>query len=377
MSIKRGVVSDYTTTSARPIAVTSTLPIALVLASKTKMAPGIYGYDSLADALEDVKVTRAMTEADGLVLKYLELGDMFNCTAPIIISTYKPVADAAETKTRIIDAIIALKVAPSLAGYKPDIIVAPEAGYDVDIINALISSSEKFGARTFADLDAATNAEALARRNAFGSDRLTLIKSGAIANAKEYDGAALMAWARVLRDGDVDGLGWSRSISNLVLPVSSVKYPSDFVMGKLDETDPLTENQITSIIFHKGFRTWEYSTCSADAIWQDARRVRIFDKISEAVLEGIFFAIDKGMDELKAAKKSLRAFVSDLVGAGVILGSDDVQLDLARTTTTAITKGEFYFIINLQEMPSPRLIKVTFNRVDKFAPVLYEILAAA
>ena len=236
---------------------------------------------------------------------------------------------------------------------------------------------QNFGARTFVDFDAATNDDAIQKRNAFGSDRITPAKSGGAINGEFYDAGALMAWARVARDGDVDGYGWSRSISNFILPISEVKHPSSFVMGRSDDTDPLTVNQITSIIFHKGFRLWEYSTTSADAIWQDARRVRIFDKIAEATLDGIFFAIDKGISELREAKKSLRYFSDDLVGAGIILGADDVELDTTLTTPTALTKGEFYFRINVQEMPSPKLIKVTYNRVDKFAPVLYEILAVA
>ena len=45
MSIKRGVVTEVTSTSARPISVTSTLPIALVL--KSSLVPiGIYEFES-------------------------------------------------------------------------------------------------------------------------------------------------------------------------------------------------------------------------------------------------------------------------------------------------------------------------------------------
>ena len=376
MSIKRGVVADYTTTSVRPITAKSILPIAFVLASKTKMSVGLHAFDGVESATTYI-ADNAITDADGNVKKYIELAKLFNATAPIVISIVKTVTDAAETKTRYLAAIDALRVAHSVTSYVPDIVVVPDFAYDLDIINATESVCQNFGARTFVDFDAATNDDAIIKRNAFGSSRITPAKSGGSINDVFYDAGALMAWARVTKDGDADGYGWSRSISNFILPISAVKHPSTFVMGRADDTDPLTEAQITSIIFHKGFRLWEYSTTSADPIWQDARRVRIFDKISEATLDGIFFAIDQGIDELRQAKKSLREFVANLVGAGVVLGADDVVLDEDLTTTTALTKGEFYFRINLQEMPSPKLIKVTYNRVDKFAPVLYELLTVA
>jgi len=180
----------------------------------------------------------------------------------------------------------------------------------------------------------------------------------------------------VRRDGDSDGLGKYRSVSNETLPISAVKYPRTFIPGRGDETDALLEAQITAIIFYKGFRSWGYATTTVDAIWQDARRTRIFDLASQAVLDGVFFAIDKGINELRSAKKSLRAFMADLVGSQVMLGYD-VKLDEARTTATSITAGEFYFVIDAQEMPSPKLISVTFNRVDRFSPLLYDILATA
>ena len=54
MSIKRGVVTEVTSTSARPISVTSTLPIALVL--KSSLVPtGIYGFESPKKGLEYFK----------------------------------------------------------------------------------------------------------------------------------------------------------------------------------------------------------------------------------------------------------------------------------------------------------------------------------
>lgn len=386
MSIRRGVVTERSSTSARPIRVSSTLPIALVVTSNIQA--GIYCFDSPRDAIES---TYFAGHNAGNMMKYLKLGDeQFPCIVPTIISVANIGEDDAETKTNIINATNALKFAAgtvnlasstqSAVGFKPDIVaVCDYAIGDMDVANAITSVCDAIKARTFIDLDADTNGDAIVKRNLFGSDRVTLAKTSlgiwntSISATDFYDAGVILAWLRCYVDGS-GKTGYAKSISNRVLPVSSVKSPSQFYPGKLDETDPLTEKQIMSFISYKGIRTWEYATTDVDPIWQDARRVRIFDLAAEAVLDGIFWAIDKDLSELKSAKDSLTAFMDSLVGDDVMLGFS-VELDEERTTPVRITAGEFYFIIDCQEVPSPRLISVRFNRVDRYAPLVYETLA--
>jgi len=397
MSLKRGVITERTSSSARPIPVTSTLPLAFVFTSNVQS--GLYCFDSPEDALEYFKDSHT----DGNLLKYLEMGvDKFNLIVPTIISIANEVVEeegvktadeaTAETKSNIINATNILKSSTtstnladekgSMIGYKADIVgVADYASNDLDIAQALVSTTEFMKGRTFIDLDASTNGDAITQRNEFGSDRVTLIKTplgswNTNTNQTEwYDSGIIACFLRAKVDGQ-SKTGYAKSISNRELPFSSVKSPSEFIAGAQDETDPLTENQIMSFISYSGLRTWEYSTCSADAIWQDARRVRIFDLAADAVLKGIFYAIDKDMKELGSAKKSLRSFMNGLVGDEVMLGFD-VMLDEKRTTPARITAGQFYFIIDAQEMPSPKLICVTFNRVDRYAPLVYKMLEEA
>ncbi|WP_294962028.1 hypothetical protein [Sulfurimonas sp.] len=388
MSIKRGIVTEIKSDSARPISVTSTLPIALVVTSNIQA--GLYYFDSPKAAIESDLIKAHTT---GNMIKYLNVGvDQFPCIVPTILSVANEGTDDAATKTNIINATNALKSAAgsinlasstqSAIGFKPDIItVADHAIGDTDIANAVISVCNSLKARTFIDLDANDNGDAITRREAFGSDRVTLVKTSlGLWNTTEsktdyYDSGVILAWLRVYVDGE-GKTGYSKSISNRVLPVSSVKSPSEFYAGALDETDPLTEKQITSFISYKGIRTWEYATTDADPIWQDARRVRIFDLAAAAVLEGIFWAVDKDLAALSAAKKSLRGFMNGLIGDEVMLGFN-IFLDIKRTTPERITAGEFYFVIDSQEMPSPKLICVTFNRVDRYAPLVYKIIEEA
>jgi hypothetical protein len=250
---------------------------------------------------------------------------------------------------------------------------------DVDVQIAMVATLDKIKGRGFVDMDATDNADAITKRDALGSRRVTPVFTNlkdwntVLSDTDEYSASIVMAYLRASIDGSKD-IGYSYSISNRVLPVSGVKVNREFLAGFQDETDPLTEKQITSFINYSGIRSWNYQTCDIDPIWQDARRVRIFDLASFAVLDGIFWAVDRDLAALDAAQDSLRAFMATLVGQDVMLGFN-VYLNLDLTTPTAITNNEFYFTIASQETPSPALIKVTFDRVDAYSSVVFERLS--
>lgn len=388
MSIKRGVVGSRTSSSARPISIKSTLPIALVLTSAVVPA-GVYGFDSPKKAIEFFEAGFVLDTDSGNLIKYLDVGfDMFNLTVPTIVSVSEVDVDLALHKANFINAINLIKSCASMKnmaatdgspiGYKTDIVACGFDSFDMDVNNANINVCTSLGARTHINLFSDNNGAAIAKRDGFGSDRVTVAKCSLdlfntdTASTEEYDSGVLLGWLRCAVDGS-GSTGYAKSISNRVLTVSGVTSPSEFYAGALDETDPLTQNQIMSFIHYKGFRTWEYSTTSADPIWQDARRVRITDLCIEAVIDGIFYAIDKDLNELNSAKDSMRGFMNGLVGDDVMVGFS-VALDLERTTKERITAGEFYFIIDYQEMPNPKLIHVTFNRVDRYTGVVYKII---
>ncbi len=327
-------------------------------------------FDTVDSALEDSTISGSV---GGNLLKYLKFAHRkWTLNVPLVIS----IAGTGEgLKGNVISAITALSLVPSVYGIRPDVI-GVEGSEDHDIANALIATCEKLKSRCFIDLSATDNASAIVKRNLYGSERATPVFTEIYdynpdTNSNDvYSSSIVMTFLRSALDGSKD-IGYSYSISNQVLNVSNPVVNRAFLAGMQDETDILTDNQITSYIRYKGLRTWNYKTCSADAIWQDARRVRIFDMASFAVLDGIFFAVDKDLSALDSAKNSLRAFMADLVGAEVMLGFT-IELDLKRTTPTAITANKFYFIIRAQETPSPEYISVTFDRVDSYVSVVYQ-----
>lgn len=398
MSLNRGIVAGYIARNPYQIRVTSDLPLAIVLTAECE--EGIYCFDSPEDALESDFFKDVKT---GNLKKYLQLGvDEFPVILPTIVSVVNikyeddeaevKIVDEALMKSSIIEAINALKKASSTTNkaskkgspisYKPDIICVPDYHVnDLDVCNAMKTVCKYLGARTFIDLDAELNADALAFRSNFTTDRITPIKCGlgkwnTLTNEIEfYDASAIASFLRAYIDGQ-STVGYAKSISNRLVPFSSVKYPVEFIAGKKDETDSLTDNQIMSFISHKGIRTWEYATC-VNTIWKDARRVRIFDLAAQATIDALFECVDKDMSELFAAKRALENFMDDLVGQDIMVDGFRVYLDTKLTTQTAIDRGEFYLTVDCDEMPSPRLINVTYNKVSQSAERIYKLIEEA
>jgi len=394
MSTSRGVVAKYKANNPYIIKVSSTLPLAMVLTAECE--EGIYCFDSPEDALKSEFFKDVET---GNLKKYLELGvNEFPVIVPIIISVVNIKLDEDSNedkdlmKSSIIDAVNALRKASSTINkaskkgepvtYKPDIIVVPDYHVgDLDVCNSINVVCEYLGARTFFDCDAELNSEALAFRANFTSDRITLAKCGlgkwntTLNQTNFYCASAVLAFLRVYIDGQ-STVGYAKSISNRILPFSSVKYPVEFISGKQDETDSLTEKQIMSFISHNGIRSWEYATCT-NTIWKDARRVRIFDLAAQATVDALFEAVDKDIDELMACKRALENFMADLVGQNVMVDGFKVYLNTKLTTQTAIDEGRFYLEVDCDDMPSPRLIEVTYNKVSQSAERIYKMFDEA
>lgn len=388
MSLNRGIVAKYKADNPYIIKVSSTLPLAMVLTAECE--EGIYCFDSPEDALESEFFKDVET---GNLKKYLELGvNEFPVIVPIIVSVINIKEDEALMKSSIIEAVNALRKASSTINkaskkgepvtYKPDIIVVPDYHVgELDICNPIKTVCEYLGARTFFDADAELNSEALAFRANFTSDRITLAKCGlgkwntTLNQTDFYCASAVLAFLRVYIDGQ-STVGYAKSISNRILPFSSVKYPVEFIAGKQDETDSLTEKQIMSFISHNGIRSWEYATCT-NTIWKDARRVRIFDLAAQATVDALFEAVDKDIDELMACKRALENFMADLVGQNVMVDGFKVYLDTKQTTQTSIDEGRFYLMVDCDDMPSPRLIEVTYNKVSQSAEKIYKMFEEA
>jgi len=389
MSIARGVVSSWQAIGARPVRVSATEPIAIVLVSDEVEANELHYFDSVPKALsyfmngrsfEDIK----KLQSKGNLFKYLVwANNKYEIIVPTVVSVAKWDKDAKKLKTNIIKAIADLKKVPAMYKVRPDIIAVADHTTDIDVAKQLVATTHLLRARTFVDLNAADGSDALAKRGQFGSERVTPVYCNIkdwntlIDSSDEFSANFCLSILRCAIDASdtTRGVGWSYSLSNKLLPVADATKDVDFILGLPDETDLLTNNQITTFIEFQGIRVWNYQTCSADALLQDATRVRIFDKLTFAVLPAIFPFIDsdRGVKAVKEAKDTIRAFVADMIGKEVLIGGM-IELDTDLTTPTAITNGEFYFKVLAQENPKPVKIAVEFNRVDIYSDVVYKII---
>jgi len=393
MSTARGVVSSWSAVGSRPVRVSSTEPIALVLTTNESSNEMFY-FDSVGKALDYFMLGRTQQEIkteinDGTIkgnlFKYLVwANNKYDLRIPTIVSVAAHDDDADTQKTNIINATADIKNAPAKFKMRPDIIAVPDFTTDEDVSMQLLATCDILRARTFIDLAATDGSDAITKRNNYGSERATptycnLKDWSTLKDATEtYSAAFILSILRCAVDGSdtTRGVGWSFSLSNKLIPVSDAVNDVEFILGLGDETDLLTQNQITTFIEFNGTRVWNYQTCSADPLLQDARRVRIFDKLTFAVLPAIFPLIDsdRGVQAVKEAKDTVRDFVADMIGKEVLLGGI-IELDTDLTTPTAITNGEFYLSVRTQENPVPTKIAVEFTREDIFSSVVYKTLA--
>ena len=391
MSTQRGVVANWQAVGSRPVSVSANEPLALVLTSNEVSQNEMLYFDSLQKGLDhfltgrteqQIKAAISAGTIKGNLFKYLVWATKkYDLRVPLIVSVAKHSATAATQKTNVINAINEIKKAPSKFKTRPDVIGVADHTSDRDIANAVISACDYLRARSFIDLEASNGSDAITKRDQYGSERVTPLYTNLMDwdtlsdSSAAFSSAFAMALLRTYIDGSdpVREVGWSFSISNKVVPVSDTVNETEFLLGLGDETDNLTNHQITSFIEFMGVRVWNYQTCSADPLLQDARRVRIFDRLTFAVLPAIFPFIDsdRGVSAVKEAKDTIRDFVADMIGKEVLLGGL-IELDTDLTTSSAITQGKFYIKVRTQENPVPVRIAIEFNRESIFNDVVYK-----
>jgi phage tail sheath protein FI len=391
MSIERGVVASWQAVGSRVVSVSANEPLALVLTSNEVSGNEMRYFDTLQKALAhymngrtEQQIATAITAGTihGNLFKYLVWANKkYDLRVPMVISVAKHSTTAAVQKTNVINAISEIKKAPSRFKIRPDVIGVADFTQDRNIANAVIATCDYLRARSFVDLAASNGSDAITKRGWYGSERITptytnLRDWDTLASATGvFSAAFVLSLFRTVIDGsDVTrDTGWSFSLSNKVLPVSDTVNQTEFILGLGDETDNLTQHQITSFIEFQGVRVWNYQTCSADPLLQDARRVRIFDKLTFAVLPAIFPFIDsdRGVAAVKEAKDTIRDFMADMIGKDILLGGI-IELDTDLTTANAINQGKFYIKVRTQENPTPVRIAIEFNRESIFSGVVYK-----
>jgi phage tail sheath protein FI len=309
--------------------------------------------------------------------------DATNVNTPIFLSVVaQGVASGTEGEEDYISAedvsaanialgVNALKGSGALFGSKPNLIVAPEFSHIAVVWAAIQSVADALSATGIVDLKADSESAAIVQVANFGTKRL-LLCDPYVQTAQGIRPASPLIAAMIARTDGEREYGWADSFSNRVVNgVFGSSRAIEFIPGQTCEADRLRTAGITTLLRHSGYRFWGGETTDIDAIWKSLTRVRIFDRLVEAALDGVFFAIDRRADELIYAKQSVEGMLNALKGAGVLLGYD-VYWDKKQNTRENITAGKFYLVAELQDTPIVKRLEINFAHADRWGDILIE-----
>lgn len=402
MASQYGVNTVVSANAARPIRVQSSTPIGVVgtvllpanadtmSVENKKVYEKIKANEPLFFGSAD-KALEFFEDMEGTIRESLDgIADQ-NVNCPIIISVVElevshsgKVAedfyDDLTLKSKIIKAINSFKTVLGIVGYKPNLIVALRFSHDLAVATEMTSVAQKLLAISLVDLKADDENEAILGAENFGTNRVLLcdpyvkvwdtFTDFEVLQPLSARRAGLIAWTDAQHE-----YGFADSHSNRVVNgITGTARAIEFLAGQDCEADRLRTANIGTVIRHNGFRIWGGETTDIDTIWQDHTRVRIFDRISEAALDGLFWAIDRRADILKSVKDSVEQMLLDFKGAKVLLGFN-VFWDAERNTSANITAGKFYLVAEMQNTPIVKRLEINFSYVDRYGDVLIKLIS--
>jgi len=283
-------------------------------------------------------------------------------------------------KSKVIDGIGSLKDVASIVGYKPNLIVALRFSHDLDIASKMQSIAQKLLALALVDLKTDDESQAVLQASSFGTSRVLLcdpyVKVWDTLFNKSINQPLSARRAGLIANTDAQWeYGFADSHSNRVINgISGTSRAVEFNAGQDCEADRLRNKGIGTVIRYNGFRIWGGETTHIDPIWQDHTRVRVFDRISEAALDGLFWAIDRRADILKSVKDSVEQMLLALKGSKILLGFN-VYWDDELNTKANISAGKFYLVAQIQNMPIVKRLEINFSYVDRYGDVLIKLIS--
>jgi hypothetical protein len=381
--------------ASRPIAVNSKTPIfimgAVVTATLSKaVSDALKANDKILHYSNIDLAYEAFKDSTGTIRGALDGIQDQGVNCPIIVCSAtisepqskkeaEKFYEVATIKSDIIKGIKKAPTAMAIYGVKSNLIIAPRFSHDKDVYKQLEITATSLSGTGIVDLNATDEADATVKIKDFGTRRLLVtdpyVKVWDTKQDKEITEPMSPRVAGMI--AHTDGLreyGWADSASNRVMQgISGTARPIHFIAGEECEADRLRTLGIATVINYKGLRLWGFGTTDIDSVWQSLERVRVFDRVAEAVMEGVFWAIDRRADTLLYAKDSVDGLLLSLKGANVLVGYD-IYWHPTKNTKEALTDGKFYLVVEMQNMPTVRRLEIECNFTDKFSPILMKII---
>lgn len=283
-------------------------------------------------------------------------------SAAIVVVRVTKAETEAETLTNVVGGvnagtgaytgIMAFLGAESAVGYAPRILCAPgfTGTRTATVRNAAATQLDLVAKRLRAVAIVAgpntNDADAIAYRGDFGSDRLYVVDPGVLiskgGSTIQIDPAGAVAGLISATDNE---LGFWNSPSNKELKgIVGTARPIDFVQGDAScRANYLNENCVATIIRQSGFRLWGNRSTAADPKFAFLCVRRTADLINESVLRGHLWAVDRGITRtyFDDVIQSVNGYLADLKSQGAILGGECFASP--RNSAGNIQQGQAFF----------------------------------
>jgi len=221
--------------------------------------------------------------------------------------------------------------------------------YRNPVVAEMLGIAERLRAVVIADGPGTTDADAIAYRGDWGSDRVYVIDPPALV-MDAGSGAMVPApmsprVAGLIARTDQDrGFWWSPS-NQEIYGIVGTSRPVDFSLGDYNSrANLLNEKEVATVIRQDGFRLWGNRTTSSDPKFAFLCVRRTADMINESLLKAHLWAVDRCITKtyIEDVIESVRGYLNRLKAQGAILGGD-IWADSELNTPTSIQDGRIYF----------------------------------
>lgn len=254
----------------------------------------------------------------------------------------------------------AFRSAKSLLGVQPRILIAPSFTHqrptDPDdsqcqlanpVVAELIGIAERLRAVIVADGPNTHDADAIAYRQDWGSQRVYVIDPfvKVLSGTQIVSRPASARVAGLIAKTDQDKGFWFSPSNQNINGILGTHRAVDFALGDAtSRANLLNANEVATIIYEDGYRLWGNRTCSSDPKWAFLSVVRTADMINDSLLRAHLWAVDRNITKtyVEEVIEGVNAYLRQLKAQGAILGGR-CWADPELNSPMAIADGKVYF----------------------------------
>ncbi|MGS4946630.1 phage tail sheath subtilisin-like domain-containing protein [Meridianimarinicoccus sp. RP-17] len=283
-------------------------------------------------------------------------------------ATTANVIGGVNTGTGNLEGVHALLAAEGALGVQPRILCATGWTHQRDgtanaVVAEMVGIAERLRAVIVADGPSTIDADAIAYRGDWGSDRVYVIdpfvkvsRDGVIVTEP-----ASARVAGIIARTDAEQGFWHSPSNKAINGIVGTARPIDFKLGDINSrANLLNEREVTTIIRESGFRLWGNRTTSADPKFAFLSVRRTADLIADSLQRAHLWAVDRNITKtyVEDVTEGVNAYLASLQAQGAILGGT-CWPDPDLNTPQNIAQGKVFF--NFDFRPPTPAEHITFR----------------